>query len=323
MKRLSEILLTVALVALLAGCVIGHDVDTSEEVELRVRAVMTQRTRTAPSVADIPAEEESELSTTFPSDMELGLWAFSLPRDREWAIFYPDAEPFATNEKFSHSEESGLWYPTKGLGWLYPQSLTLIGYAPYDLEVEYSHKHGLVLRDYDTANQSEVVDVLYTDYISDLHSEKHTKFVDVPFRHALAKVDMKAYTTLPDDYRYTIHKIYFESVATKGTFYSQPSSEWILEEELNELVIYDSEEGCVLVVNESIAIEGAEGLVLPQQVSGCIVVDVEVLHAGFASRLSFRTQPLKTVWEEGRYYTYTLSFTLDGVSIKEPSEKFD
>lgn len=316
MKRFAEIVLAVTMMTLLVGCVIGHDRATDEAVELRLRAVMSQSTRSeAPDVT--PHEGEYGFPTTFPANTNLGVWAFSLPRDKKWAVFNPDAKSFVTNEMFVRDAESGLWCPTTRLDWVYSQSLTLIGYAPYELDMEYDVERGLMLRNYDTTNQSEVVDILYTDYIADCHSEKNLRFVNMPFYHALAKVDLEAHTALGDDYIFTIRKITFESLATQGTFYSHPLPEWVAKNRDGSVVVYDSEEGWELLSHNDHHIEGSETILIPQQMDGSVVIEAGVEHAGFVTSYTYRV-PLKTLWEAGKYYTYTLNFTSEGVTIREP-----
>lgn len=313
MKRVSNIAI-VAVVLLLSGCVIGHDVKTNESVELRLRAIMNNSTR-----SDSNAEENSGFPTTFPEDTDLGLWAFSLPRDKKWGVFRPDAEPFATNEIFSRDEATGLWCPPQRLEWHYPQSLTLIGYAPYDLDIQLDGRRGLMLQGYDLlANQEQ--DILYTDYIADCHSEENMQCVDVPFHHALARVDFTAHTTLPDGYELKIHRISIESVATRGSFFSQPAPEWEVDATKNIMVFFESEQGWDVAENTNSHIEGSGCFVIPQLVTTHILIEAEMKHAGFVSTRQYRTEQINTRWEVGKYYTYSLNFTLDDVSLKDPSD---
>lgn len=313
MKRYVEIVLLAGVVALLTGCVIGHDRSSGEAVELSLRAVVSHRTRSA-------EDTDHGFSTTFPTDTDFGMWAFSLPRDRKWEVFRPDAEPLATNAKCSYGVSDGLWHPEQKVAWHYPEALTLIAYAPYDLAARLDPRQGLVIEEFDMSESGEV-DILYTDYLADRLMEENTLGVNMPFYHALAKVDIKAQCVLPKGYEIVVHKIAVEGVATRGTFTSHPEPEWIAEGALSEVVLYQSDEGWDLTANNGAYVEEADGLFVPQSQHLTLRIETELTSGGFAAPRVFRTPLLNVVWEAGKYYTYSLYFSNDEVRVEEPQKQ--
>ncbi len=315
MKRLVEILLAVASAMALTGCVFGHDITTDEPVELRLRAVMSQSSR--------PDAEEEHLhgfSTTFPTNADLGLWAFSLPRDKEWEVFNPDAETFASDEQFLYDLTTQLWYPPQTHNWLYADALTLFAYSPYEVPAKYDQRQGVVIADFDTKEWAGV-DLLYADMLTNCHAEKNMDGVAMPFHHALAKIDVKAHTILPDDYTLTVTKIEVLDVATKGTLTTLPTPEWSALGEKSNVVLYDNENGWNVTSHSNLYIEGAEGLVVPQRANVRLKIYAEVLFAGFITYKEYITPNMSVAWEPGKYYTYNLEFSLDKVVLEEPKNE--
>ena len=315
MKHLGGIVAMCAVVTLLVGCITGHDVSTNEPVELRLRAVMSQSSR-----PDAEGEHLHGFSTTFPTDADLGLWAHSLPRDKKWAIFHPDAKPIATDEHFTYNSEVELWYPAQPLAWLYADALTLFAYSPYEVPAYYDQRQGVVIADFDT-KEWEGVDLLYADVVADCHAEKNMDGVPLPFHHALSKVDIKAHTILPNDYTLTITKVEIVGVATKGTLTTLPTPQWSALGERGDVVLYDNEEGWNVTTHNNLYIEGAEELLIPQSGTIYIKVYAEVLNAGFITYKELTTPKLLVAWEPGKYYTYNLAISLDSVAVEEPKNE--
>lgn len=308
MRQMAKIWLAMAVgcVTLLAGCVTGHDVNINNPVELRLRAVMNLNTRAS-----------AGFDKRFPLTTDFGVWAYELPRNKKWAVFYPDAEEVVANERFVGSAVDSLWHPLESLTWNYPQSMTLIAYAPYGLDCRYDHKHGIILDDFDI-EQHAGVDVMYTDFVEDRFAERSTLGVDMPFCHALAKVDIKMRTPLQTPV--VVHRIEFEGVHTQGSFRSHPLPTWETNDERRNAILYDSEEGWELPLRNYQRVEGSEHLLMPQAAAVRIRVVADLAVGGFGVMdKEFVTDPINILWEPGKYYTYTIEFSQESISIDEPN----
>lgn len=313
MKRTANILVaTLASAFMLTGCVLGHDMKTDEPVELRCRPVMAPGTR---------AEEQSShyVENLFPQTTNIGLWAYSLPRDKQWEIFAPDAKPFAKGLKFANNSQDGLWYPPVRFEWDYSDALTIVAYAPYEQEASFDQKRGLVVEGYDTeANHN--VDLMYTEFLADRHCEKNRKGVDLPFHHALAAVDVRISTSLVIDNSIVIHGIYLEEIHSVGTFNSNPEPTWYTTTETRTVPLYeDYEKGWSLPRNNNEIIADGYRWLIPQLGTTRVVVVADVMLGGMITPdQEFVTEPINFIWEPGRHYTYSLNISAESLRVDEP-----
>jgi hypothetical protein len=295
----------VASAALLTGCVLGHNQQTDEPVELRCRAIMSLNTRA------------QAFDKSFPVDADLGVWAFALPREKEWEIFQPDAETLAANIRMEHNE--ALWVPQTPLVWDYDKQLTLIAYSPFEVQASYSPLHGIVFDIYDT-EESPNTPLLYTDFVADQKVELNCAGVTLPFYHALSKVDVKIKTVLTNDNAVVVKKIYLEQIHTEGTFFSHPTPEWVTTSGRRDVTLYEDEGGWSLPAKNDTAMEESARLVMPQSGATRLVVVADVLRAGmYYPNQEFVTDQIKIFWEPGKYYTYSLVIAHDSLWHEEPT----
>lgn len=315
MRRVVNIVLAaVASATLLTGCVFGHDMKTDDPVELRCRPVMAPGSRTA------AAESEAQLEELFPTNTDIGLWAFALPRDKEWAVFSPDAEPFAQGERFTHNDQDGLWYPSQRLNWSYPEALTIVAYAPFEQAASFDPKRGLVIADYDS-EKNRNLDLMYTFLLEDRLCEKNKKGVDVPFYHALSTVDVKVTTSLQENKSIVIRAVYFEDICTQGTFNSLPYPQWHTEIDKQTVTMYEGveNEGWSLPENNGHIITDGYRYLIPQIGTTRIVVVADVLMGGMIQpEQRFVTKDINFIWEPGRHYTYSLTISSESLRYEEP-----
>lgn len=295
----------------LGGCVLGHDMKTDEPVELRCRPIMAPGTR---------GEVEHSTENLFPQATNIGLWAFELPRDKEWEIFAPDAKVFARGVKFSRNEQDGLWYPPARFEWKYPQALTIAAYAPYEQEASFDQKRGIVVADFDT-EKNHNIDLMYTELLTGRHCEKNKSGVDLPFHHALATVDVKISTSLQVQSSIIVRGVYLENIRTEGTFNSNPTPTWYTTEKCQTVALYENnEEGWRLPENNATTITDGFRFLIPQLGSTRIVVIADVLMGGMiAPEQRFVTEDVAFIWESGRHYTYSLNISAESLRVEEPN----
>ncbi len=315
MKRVAHIIWggVVALAMLLTGCVLGHDVTTNKPVELRCSPVMSQRTRTTNTDGKL-------LFNTFPTEADFGLWAYALPRDKQWEVFSPDAEPFVENGRFLHNTTDGLWYPTPSLQWDYNQQLTLAACSPYIAGASFDPENGVVIGNYDTeANPNE--ELLYSHLMTNRKAERSMSGVELYFYHALAKVDVRMKTTLTESHSLYVKSVTFKNIHTEGAFCSLPNPTWYPTEKLADVCIYSADdEGWPLPdCNNQIVGGDAARLVMPQAMVTDIVVVADVLRGGMiVPEVEFVVEKATIIWEAGKYYTYTFSLTDSSLRLEGP-----
>ena len=305
MKRLVGIAMMCAVVCALVGCITGHDVQTNEPVELRCRALLTQPTRA-----------DGTHSTLLAPNGDFGLWAYALPRGKDWEVFNPAAECVADRVRFTSASDS-LWYPPQTIEWPYAEAFTLVGYAPYDAPVSFGARNGLAIENYDI-EQNWDKELLVTELHADKLCERNMDGVTLNFNHALAKVDIKARASMTDDITLIIRRISFDRLHTVATFHSLPVPEWVSVGGTKEVVVYDSKEGVRLSGEGVESIEGAEHWLLPQEVGARLCVSMDIYHAGFITQRDFVTNMVGILWEAGKYYTYVLEITPDSIALEEP-----
>lgn len=315
-RRASILVALCGIAALLGGCVLGHDVSTDEPVELRCRPVMSPGMRGTQTTGQM----SSGFDQLFPTETNIGLWAYSLPRDKQWEIFSPDAEQFLSEATFTHNEQDGLWYPSSRVEWKYANSLTILAYAPREQEVSFDKKRGLIIEGYDSEEKHNI-DLMYTDFLADLHCENNRQGVYLPFYHALAAVDVKIATTLTIDSSVVIRGIYLEQIAVEGDFFSHPDPEWYPADEKQTITLYTNEtEGWALPQNNGEIVAGSTRYLIPQSGATRIVVVADVLQGGMiAPEQRFVTDDVVFFWEPGRHYTYSLNITTKSLQIEEPN----
>lgn len=298
---------------LLTGCVLGHDVSTDKPVELRCSPIMSQRTRSAEA-------EGKLLFNTFPTEADFGLWAYSLPRDKQWEVFSPDAEPFVENGRFQHNATDGLWYPSASLPWAYNQQLTIAACSPYIEGVAFDPEKGVVIGNYDIeAKPNE--ELLYSHLMTNRRAERSMSGVELYFYHALARVDVRMKTTLTESRSLLVKSITFTNVHTEGAFCSLPNPTWYPTEKLADVCIYSADDAGWPLPESNNQVVGGDAycLVMPQGVVTDIVVLADVLHGGMIiPEVEFRVENATIVWEPGKYYTYTFTLTDNSLRMEEP-----
>lgn len=317
MRRRAFIWVVLCAMALsLGGCVLGHDMKTDEPVELRCRPVMSPGLRGA----DVANQMTSGFDQLFPAEANIGLWAYSLPRDKQWEIFSPDAEKFLPVTTFTHNPEDGLWYPPTSVDWKYSASLTILAYAPREQAVSFDKKRGLIVENYDSEAKHNI-DLMYTDFLADLHCENNRQGVYLPFYHALAAVDVKVSTTLTIPGSIAIRGVYLEQITTRGDFFSHPDPVWYPAEEKQTVALYTNDaEGWVLPQNNGEVISGSTRYLIPQMGLTRVVVVADVMQGGMiAPEQRFVTDDVRFLWEPGRHYTYTLNITAKSLHFEEPN----
>lgn len=293
----------------LTSCLLSHDYESAQPVELRCRPILEQTTRTTPTATN---------SKLFPRELDFGLRAYALPRDRKWSEFSPAATTFLHNTRFAAGPDN-LWYPPTSTPWDYNSALAVVAYAPFSLVTSYDLRNGLVVDNFDSeANPN--TDILYSDLLTDLLPERNDLGVDLPFHHALAKVDVKARTVLVDPQYVRVKQIVFEQLRTQGSFVSLPNPTWYTFAEATDVVVYDSAEGWLLPERNDLYIDESSHLFIPQTGLSRIRIVADIMRGGLIdSDFTLTSDPFTVAWQAGKYYTYSLEISADAVKIYQPN----
>lgn len=303
-------IMLLAVTVLAGGCVVGNKVSNQEPVMLKCKAVMSQNTRS-----------ETGFSTVFGLDEEFVLWAFSLPRGNKWDTFKPDAQPFVTRKQFVGNVTDSLWYCSGNIVWPYSKALTLIAYAPFEASGDYDENKGIVFESYNVLEKP--YDLLYTEYQKDQLNDNNRLSVQIPFEHALCKVDIKTRTMMSASYEVKVKKIVFAGLKYRGTFNSHPNPVWYADSATTDMVLYESETGWTLPENNEKIVAGTPRYMIPHTLNANIQVTVEISGPVIAPvTKTLTTTAVSVTWAPGKYYTYTLEISPESIKFDEPETKF-
>ena len=101
MKKLTHIFAALALSTALTSCLLTHDLENSQPLLVRCNPILHPTTRTV----------AAEHAKSFPLDADLGVRAYTLPRDRKWSNFSPAAATLLDNVQLVANPQDSLWYP--------------------------------------------------------------------------------------------------------------------------------------------------------------------------------------------------------------------
>lgn len=279
MKRYIHILLALMAVALLfSSC-----------VEL-------QTTRTTSNISFLPLighDTRAVESVPFPQDRDFTVWA----------VNQASGDIYIEGETISHSAEGWVSSAIWPLDMMHFEACW-----PTDLPIEFSPVNGLQLVDFDCSNGDR--DILFAKADED---SQDGDVVNLSFGHILSRVEFRMMHSLTDNMQVRLKKIRMIGFASKGDYNTRAYGYWNVREPDHECVIYDAgdTDGIELQAGNAIYV-GKEIYVLPQACAAALEVSCEVRYgtANWVPEVE-TIESLKTHWEPGKHYTYTLNFRMD------------
>ena len=235
----------------------------------------------------------------------------------------------------------GTWKSVDTYFWPKNGKLTFSAYYPTTLSgVTVDAKTGIAITDYEIGNITNQVDVLYSsrvfDRVSSTETDENKTYdgVDIVFNHALSAATF--YVKTAKDYGTDAVKLYSIQIlqaSSKGTFtegYTEglksenPKAKWTVSTPI-DYTVTDTE---ISLTDADNVKAGEDCIMLPQTFSDDIAIKVTygIKYKDGADDKYLKqtaTFPLKNTttndgteieaWEMGKWYKYTLTFTLDTV----------
>lgn len=272
-----------------------------------------------------------------------------------------DVTPYMASVKCSYKNENvdggtgeGAWFPEKTYYWPKNGKLTFSAYYPAETaKVTVDAKTGLTIKDYEIADATNQVDLMFSDRVYDRVNSTETDVnkdydgVDIVFNHALSAVSFEVKTAA--DYGTDAIKLYsieIQNANSKGTFNEglrngytgtpagHPAA-WTSITDVKNYTVYSETAG--QMVSSEKASAGKTCITMPQEFSDDIVVVIKYgIKIGDSATYLEQTQPFKlkgtkisgtttdiTAWQMGKWYKYTLTFTLDKVYFAPSVENWD
>lgn len=308
MKKLTHIFAAIALSTALTSCLLTHDVENSQPLLVRCNPILHPTTRTV----------AAEHAKSFPLDADLGVRAYTLPRDRKWSNFSPAAATLLDNAQLVANPQDSLWYPPTDIVWDYNKSLSIVAHSPHSLPTTYHTHYGLSIENYDT-EAAPNTPVLYSNIIADLLPEENKLGINIPLQHALCKVDVKVRTVLVEPQYMVVREIALEQIHTEGAFNSLPHPTWYPTSDLADVVLYSDEQGVKLPDNNDHTLDESARLLLPQISTTRLRIVADIMRGGLInSDTVLYSEPFAVQWFPGKYYTYSLELSADKVKIYTP-----
>ena len=278
-KAIRHIIGVLAVVFATAGCV-------SEHMTNRI----LQNIGFAPVIGNDTRAEES---VPFPQGRSF----------KVWAVNQTSGDMYINGETISHSNEG--W--TSSAIWPLDR-LHFEACWPTDIPVEFSPINGLQLVDFDCSSGD--VDILFAKADDDCENDD---IVNLSFGHILSRVEFRMMHSLTDGMEVRLKKIRMIGFASKGDYNTRAYGYWNVSEPDHECVIYDAgdTDGIDLEAGNAVYV-GEEIYVLPQACAASLEVTCDVRYgtANWVPEIE-TIESLKTHWEPGKHYTYTVNLRMD------------
>lgn len=241
------------------------------------------------------------------------------------------------------------WMPESTYYWPKNGRLTFSAYYPASAskEIHVDPVTGITATGYKVENAAEQVDLMYSnrvfDRVSTTETDKNKNYdgVDIVFNHALAAADFKVKTPDKSNYAADAIKLYnidivdalstgdFKEGYTTGKKEDAPVAKWACNDNSKkDYSVFNYNEKGSILPTATASQAGSTCILLPQEFSSSIKVVVTYgIKFKDASTDKWLTQTAEfylkgttdtsndeiTGWEMGKWYHYTITFTLDEV----------
>ena len=222
------------------------------------------------------------------------------PQDRSFKVWATNMDNGATvldNETISCS--GGQWLASQ----TWPESeLMFTAYWPTDLAVSYDPGKGVAIKGFNTDEDPR--DLLVARNRDEFDADS---LVTLNFDHLLSRVNFRILQALESNIDVKVKKITLTGYGFEGDY---NDGKWTVASGNDSRVVYDAGEGEATQVTKDAAYIGDDFLVVPQLCIGNIEVEfmIRVGTGGWITEV-LDVNGIKTDWQSGRQYTYTLTLT--------------
>ena len=227
------------------------------------------------------------------------------PQERSfnvWAVNQTSGETYIQGETISYAADGWMSAKFWPLDDLYFEACW-----PADLPWEYTAK-GLQLKGFDCSEGD--VDLLLAKAYD---NNEQDDVVELNFSHLLSRVEFRMLHSLPEDMSVRLKRIDMIGFAVNGDFNARNPGAWTVGEPDYSYVVYDAGETDGILISHRVAqyITG-DIYAIPQGCTASLEVQYEICY-GNAEWVpqSDTIESLKTQWEPGTHYTYTLNLKMD------------
>lgn len=225
------------------------------------------------------------------------------PEDRQFRIWATDTRTGATvlnDEAIAHTADG--WLASR----IWPETeLSFTAYWPTDLAPEYKAGEGIVIRSYEaTANG---IDLLLARNTAEYEADS---LVVLNFDHILSRVDFRVKHSLQSGIDVIIRKIELKGFALSGDYGIPTAGSWTVSDASGSHIVYEDTDGNGWPLTGDATYIGEDFYTVPQLCEAEIIMtcDVRVGNGGWIPDV-LTAGPLRTDWESGKQYTYTLNMT--------------
>lgn len=222
------------------------------------------------------------------------------PQDRSFKVWATDMENGAAvldDETVSCS--GGEWLASQ----TWPESeLLFTAYWPTDLAPTYDPDKGVEIRGFNTDEDTR--DLLVARNRDEFDADS---LVTLNFEHILSRVDFRIMHALESNIDVAVKKITLTGYGFTGDY---NDGKWTVSSQDDSHVVYDAGDGEPMVVTKDAAYVGEDFLTVPQLCTGNIEVEflIRVGTGGWITEI-LDVNGIRTDWQSGRQYTYTLTLT--------------
>lgn len=220
------------------------------------------------------------------------------PQDRSFKVWATDMENGASvldDETVSCS--GGEWLASQ----TWPESeLMFTAYWPTDLAVSYDPGKGVAIKGFNTDEDPR--DLLVARNRDEFDADS---LVTLNFEHILSRVDFRIMHSLEDHMEIVVTKIELDGYGFTGDY---DDGVWTVDSKNDRHVVYDAGDGEGFALTKEATYIGEDFYTIPQLCQADIVVSFKVrVGTGGWIPDTMTVGSLKTDWQSGKQYTYTLT----------------
>lgn len=319
---MKKIIFALAAVAALAACSkndVAYD-DVNEEIGfLPVTENITKAMMTG---------------TAFKTSEEFNVWAYYKPVPAgsvgAWIGDPSTAQTYIEDRTFAYNSVEGKWAgKTNPYFWPKNGSLVFVGYYPTSLKNSVNHSLSTQTMTFTDISESRVDDTGYTEDIMyfNMTPSCSNGAVAAEFKHALSWISLLLVkeTESSDQATITVNSVKFTEVNPTGdaTVVAQQTINWVVDGTPRTIDILEGTP--VVLKKDNETIEPYQPLLIPQTMSGELVIEYEIKSADGSKFTEVKTITLAGMkdsnnkslsrWLPAKHYTYTITIGVDQIFI--------